>query len=102
MPGYISSTIIDTAPHICDEYLIDTQDHSSYTPTVKKQCLINISIVRRTDSLFLRLNDPNTNLGKLTRNDALYRHLDHSIISPDSLLMDFKQNPSRYVKVSVF
>lgn len=60
------------------------------------------TIVRRTDSLFVRLNDPNTNLGKLTRDDALYRHLDHSIISLDSLLMDFKQNPSRYVKVSVF
>ncbi len=61
-----------------------------------------ISIERRTDSLFVRLNDPNTNLGKLTRDDALYNHLDHSIISLDSLLRDFKENPSRYVKVSVF
>ncbi len=60
------------------------------------------TIVRRADSLFTRLNDPNTNIGKLTGDDAFYRHLDHSIISLDSLLMDFKQNPSRYVKVSVF
>jgi uncharacterized pyridoxal phosphate-containing UPF0001 family protein len=27
--------------HFCGQNSIDTQDHSSYTPTVKKQCFIN-------------------------------------------------------------
>jgi len=60
------------------------------------------SVMRRTDSLFARLNSPNSTIGRLARDDEFYRHLDHSIISLDSLLMDFKQNPGRYVKVSVF
>ncbi|MBI5472347.1 MAG: MCE family protein [Ignavibacteriae bacterium] len=60
------------------------------------------AITHRADSLFVRINNPNTTLGKLTRDAELYKHLDHSIISLDSLLMDFKENPSRYVKVSVF
>lgn len=60
------------------------------------------AVIRRADSLFAQLSNPNSNFGKLTQDAELYRHLDHSIISLDSLLMDFKENPSRYVKVSVF
>ena len=60
------------------------------------------TVIRRADSLFAQLNNPNSNIGKLTQNDELYNHLDHSIISLDSLLIDFKEHPSRYVKVSVF
>jgi len=41
-------------------------------------------------------------LGKLTNNDEFYNHLDHTIKSLDSLLRDFKANPDRYIKVSVF
>ena len=41
-------------------------------------------------------------LGKLTNDDEFYRHLDHTINALDSLLRDFKANPGRYVKVSLF
>jgi phospholipid/cholesterol/gamma-HCH transport system substrate-binding protein len=41
-------------------------------------------------------------LGKLTSDDDFYKHLDHTIKSLDSLLRDFKANPERYVKMSVF
>jgi len=41
-------------------------------------------------------------LGKLAVDDEFYKHLDHTIKSLDSLLRDFKANPDRYVKVSVF
>jgi len=41
-------------------------------------------------------------LGKLANDDEFYEHLDHTIKSLDSLLRDFKANPGRYVKVSVF
>ncbi len=60
------------------------------------------SVMRRTDSLFARLNSQESTLGRLAGDDEFYKHLDHSIISLDSLLMDFKQNPDRYIKVSVF
>ena len=60
------------------------------------------AVMHRADSLFAHLNSPNSSIGRFTRDDEFYNHLDHSIISLDSLLMDFKQNPGRYVKVSVF
>lgn len=41
-------------------------------------------------------------LGKLTNNEEFYLHLDHTIESLDSLLDDFKANPSRYIKMSLF
>jgi phospholipid/cholesterol/gamma-HCH transport system substrate-binding protein len=41
-------------------------------------------------------------LGKLANDDEFYEHLDHTIKSLDSLLRDFKANPDRYIKVSVF
>jgi len=41
-------------------------------------------------------------LGKLANDEEFYHHLDHTIESLDSLLSDFKANPSRYIKMSLF
>ena len=41
-------------------------------------------------------------LGKLTSDDDFYKHLDHTINSLDLLLKDFRANPGRYVKLTVF
>lgn len=61
------------------------------------------------DSLTTELNDPHGNLAKLTREDGLYRNIDstihsfrESVKSLDSLLVDLKKNPKRYINVSVF
>jgi len=41
-------------------------------------------------------------LGKLMHDDSLYVNLNHAVADLDSLLVDFKANPGRYVQVSVF
>ncbi len=41
-------------------------------------------------------------LGKLIHNDSVYNNLNHSIAHLDSLLIDIKENPKRYVQISVF
>lgn len=41
-------------------------------------------------------------VGKLVHNDSLYNNLNHSLASLDSLLMDMKARPKRYVHFSVF
>jgi phospholipid/cholesterol/gamma-HCH transport system substrate-binding protein len=41
-------------------------------------------------------------LGQLMVNDSLYDQLNNSAASLDSLLIDIKANPKRYVKFSVF
>ncbi len=41
-------------------------------------------------------------LGQLSQNDSLYINLNQTIINLDKLIVDLKENPGRYVKVSVF
>lgn len=48
------------------------------------------------------LNDPNTSVGKLTTNPELYDNINATIQSLDSLFVDIKQNPKRYINVKVF
>ncbi|MBN2480971.1 MAG: MCE family protein [Bacteroidales bacterium] len=40
--------------------------------------------------------------GQLVVNDSLYRNLNRSLASLDSLLIDLKEHPGRYVHISVF
>jgi len=60
------------------------------------------SISRRTDSLMARLDDPNGSVGRFSRDTEFYTNLNRTIASLDSLLVDLKQNPGRYVKLSLF
>lgn len=48
------------------------------------------------------LNNPNSTLGLLTKDPALYNNLNKSVMSLDSLLMDVKANPKRYISIKVF
>lgn len=41
-------------------------------------------------------------VGKLLYDTTLYKHLNATIISADSLLVDIKKNPKRYINISVF
>ncbi|NTW10843.1 MAG: MCE family protein, partial [Chlorobiaceae bacterium] len=40
--------------------------------------------------------------GQLTSNPALYNNLTHTLTSLDSVLVDLKRKPGRYVKFSLF
>ena len=41
-------------------------------------------------------------LGQLIYNRSLYDHIDATVVSADSLLVDLKAHPKRYVQISVF
>lgn len=49
-----------------------------------------------------KLNDPNSSIGKLTSDPALYDNINATIVSLDSLFVDIKQNPKRYINIKVF
>ncbi len=53
-------------------------------------------------SLSQQLNDKNSSLGKIINDRELYDNANHAIVSLDSLLMDIKANPKRYINVKVF
>lgn len=48
-----------------------------------------------------QLRDPNSSLGQLLYSDGLYNNLNHSVQSLDSLLVDVKRNPKRYISIKL-
>ena len=58
--------------------------------------------VEQLNSLLTGLNEGKGSLGGIVKNDSLYQNLNHSITSIDSLVSDIKQNPKKYINVSVF
>lgn len=49
-----------------------------------------------------QLKDKNSSLGKIISDRQLYDNANHAIASLDSLLIDIKANPKRYINVKVF
>ena len=47
------------------------------------------------------LNDPNSSLGLLTRDPALYHNLNSAVSDLDSLFVDIKRNPKRYISIKL-
>lgn len=65
--------------------------------------------VQRVDSALDKVNDilasvnsTDGTLGLLLNDSSIYRDLDATIVSVDSLLTDIKNNPRRYINISVF
>lgn len=48
-----------------------------------------------------QLNDPNSSLGLITHDRALYDNLNSCAASLDSLLIDVKRNPKRYISIKL-
>lgn len=56
----------------------------------------------KTEALLAKLESDQGTFGQLHSNPALYNNLNETLTSLDSLLVDLKKNPKRYVKFSVF
>lgn len=52
-------------------------------------------------ALSAQLKDPNSTLGLLMNDPKLYNNLNHSIQSLDSLFIDIKKNPKRYISIKL-
>ena len=56
----------------------------------------------KTESLITKLNNEKGTLGQLSSNPLLYNNLSGTLSSLDSVLVDLKAHPNRYVKFSFF
>ncbi|MDR2146292.1 MAG: MlaD family protein [Tannerella sp.] len=54
------------------------------------------------NSMTLRLNSTDNSLGLLLNDTTLYKNLNFTLENASGLLIDLKQNPKRYVKLSLF
>jgi len=60
------------------------------------------NVSSKAESLISKLENPDGTLGRLSNDPALYNNLNQTVSRLDSLISDLKQNPSRYVKLSIF
>jgi len=55
-----------------------------------------------TETLMKQLNEGKGTLGKLNSDPALYNNLSKTLVSLDTLLIDLKKRPNRYVRFTLF
>lgn len=60
------------------------------------------STIANIQSLTEKLNDKNSTVGLLLNDKSLYNNADHAVASLDSLFIDIKKNPKRYINVKIF
>lgn len=53
-------------------------------------------------ALSAQLNDPNSSLGLLMKDPALYNNINNAVASLDSIFVDLKKNPKRYISIKMF
>ena len=59
-------------------------------------------LVASFKSLVDNVNDPDGSLGKLMRDDSVYNSVDSLLVDIDQLVNKIKENPKKYLKISVF
>jgi phospholipid/cholesterol/gamma-HCH transport system substrate-binding protein len=59
-------------------------------------------VFAHADSLLVAANSGKGSLGLLLNDPALYRRTDSLVTQLQALLTDFRQNPRRYVNLSIF
>ena len=60
------------------------------------------SSIKELDIALKQINSKKGTVGKLIYDEKLYNNMTSAAASLDSLLVDFRKNPGKYVKVSVF
>lgn len=90
-----------------------TTDFNEATPEIK-QILSNLKsttgsldsyipiLIRDVNETLNKINSEDGTMGKLINNKDVYNNLDASLINLATLINDIKQNPGKYVKVSMF
>ena len=56
---------------------------------------------RHLNELTAALNNPDSSIGRLTSDPELYNNLNSTISSLDSLFVDIKRNPKRYISIKL-
>lgn len=104
---HISTLLADTVPAMVSDVKRITHNLDGLTAELSqsniKQTIAHIDgVVASVDTLMAKLHQPDNTVGALLTDRALYDALNRSVTSADSLLIDLRLNPKRYVHFSLF
>ena len=93
--------------HITGNFATTSDNLSAFSTTVRNMPVDSLMAQVQATAENLRqltqeLNNPNSTIGKLTSDPALYNNLNSTVQSLDSLFTDIKANPKRYINIKVF
>lgn len=97
----------DQVPSIAAK-IDSTMSDVQYVVTDVKDANLKATIARvdtaidNVNYLIADFRSPNGTVGMLLNDNGLYHHIDSAVVSVDSLLVDLKANPKRYVHFSLF
>ena len=60
------------------------------------------ALVSSAYELLRNINDPNGSVGKLLNNDSVYNSVDSLLVDVNEIVDKIKENPKKYLKISVF
>ena len=60
------------------------------------------ALVRAANELLRNINDPNGSVGKLLNSDSVYNSVDSLLVDVNEIVDKIKENPKKYLKISVF
>ncbi|MFI3267987.1 MAG: MlaD family protein [Rikenellaceae bacterium] len=98
----ITSDFKETTPHLkntLENFSVVSDSLKTSLPALTTSLNNTLAEVELTIS---RINDNKGTVGMLFNDTSLYDNLETSTANLSSLLLDFQENPSRYVQVSVF
>ena len=92
--------IIDNLNKVSKDFskISDSLKDIKFNETINR---VNASL-DNANSVLGKINSGEGTMGKLVNNDSLYLYLESASKDLDLLLIDFKENPKRYVQFSVF
>jgi phospholipid/cholesterol/gamma-HCH transport system substrate-binding protein len=101
------SQITDNLKNSNDDISTILKNFAAVSDTLKqaelKTLILNASeTFARTSELFTAINNGEGTAGQLMMNDSVYNNLNNALASLDSLLIDLREHPKRYVHLSVF
>ena len=90
-------TKLDTTMSDLQQVVADVKDANLKATVARVDTAID-----NVNYLIADLRSPNGTVGMLLNDKGLYNHIDSAVVSVDSLLVDLKANPKRYVHFSLF
>lgn len=99
MNGQVSSIVnnADTAIANLNTIVADIKDADLAATVARVDTAVD-----GVNALISDVRSPEGTLGQLIYNKELYQHVDQTVVSADSLLVDLKAHPKRYVHFSIF